>query len=290
MSDIIIAGTTCQGIAREVADETKTELGQLTVKRFPDGELYVRIESDVRGKDCAVIQSTSNPHGRNLIELFLLIDTLKELGAKRIKTVVPFFGYGRQDKSFNPGEAVTSKTVAKHIGIGTDEFYSINLHKDRILDFFNVPAKNLDASPILGEYFKTYDIKSPVVIGPDRGAVDMAKSVAGILGGTADYLEKKRLGPGKVEMKPKTLSVKDKDVILVDDIIDSGGTMLMAGEMLKSQGALNVMVGCIHPVLTTNIVTKLFAAGAADVVATNTIPSQISFITVSSLIADAIKG
>ncbi len=290
MSDMVIAGTTCQGLAREVADEINAELGQLTVKKFPDGELYIRIETDVRGKECAVIQSTSMPQGRNLIELFLLIDTLKELGAKRIKTVVPFFSYSRQDKSFNPGEAVTSRTIAKHIEINSDEFYSINLHKDSILDFFNIPAKNLDASPILGEYFKTYELESPVVVGPDRGAINMAESVAEVLGGTADYLEKKRQGPGKVEMKPKKLSVKNRDVILVDDIIDSGGTMLVASEMLKSQGAFNVMVGCIHPVLTTNIVTKLFAAGAADVVATNTIPSQISFITVSSLIADAIRG
>jgi len=146
----------------------------------------------------------------------------------------------------------------------------------------------LDASPLLGEYFKAYELSSPIILGPDKGAISLAKEVARILNCEYDYLEKKRIAPGEVEMKPKNLDVKGKDVIIVDDIIDSGGTMLKAINMLRQQKARGVFVACIHPVLTGNVVTQLFSS-AIDVVATNTIPSQISFITVSPLISQALK-
>ncbi|MEE9564318.1 MAG: ribose-phosphate diphosphokinase [Candidatus Hydrothermarchaeaceae archaeon] len=286
---IIFGGSTCQSLAREVAGEIDCGLGKLTIKWFPDGERYLRVESDVKGKDCIVIQSTSKPQDANIMELLQLLDTLKENGAANIATVVPYFGYGRQDKSFSPGENVTSKTVAKHIELNSDAFYSINIHKKHIMDSFEIPATELDASPILGEYFKTYGLEAPVVIGPDDGAERLAKEVANIIGCPFDYLEKKRLGPERVEMKPKNIDVAKKDVILIDDIIDSGGTMIEAIKMLQSRGAANILIGAVHPVLIGNVIARLFSGGAADLVATNTINSQISYLTVSSLIAEAIR-
>ncbi|MEE8402577.1 MAG: ribose-phosphate diphosphokinase [Candidatus Hydrothermarchaeaceae archaeon] len=285
---IIFGGSTCQSLAREVAGEAGCDLGKLTIKWFPDGERYIRVDSDVKGRDCIVMQSTSRPQDANLLELLQLLDTLKENGAANIITVMPYFGYGRQDKIFKSGENVTSKTLAKHIEMNSDAFYTINIHKKHIIDFFKIPATELDATPILGEYFKTHGLKAPVVIGPDDGAERLAKGVADVIGCPFDYLQKTRLGPGKVEMKPKKIDVKGKDVIIVDDIIDSGGTIVEAMKMLHSRGAANILVGTVHPVLTGNVISRLFSSGAADLVATNTINSQISYLTVSSLIAEAL--
>lgn len=289
MVDLIIGGSSCQILAKEISDELKVELGAITTTRFPDGELYVRIDSDVKDKECAVIQSTCRPQDSNLFELFAILETLKDLGAKRITTVVPYFGYGRQDKRFKPGEAISARVAAKHISLHSDEFYAVNIHEKALLKFFQIPAQALDAAPALGEYFKSYELVEPLVIGPDDGAKDLAEGVSKVLGCKCDVIEKKRIAPGKVEMKKKELNAKDKDVVIVDDIIDSGSTVLSALEMLRSQDAANVFVGCVHPVLTGNIAARLFAAGSVDVVATNTIPSQISFITASSVIAPALS-
>lgn len=285
----VFGGSACQILAKEVADELGSEVGQLTVKNFPDGEYYLRIDGDVKGKDCVVVQSTSKPQDSNLFELLAILETLKDLGASKISTVVPYFGYGRQDKRFLGGEAVSARVAAKHIQMNSDEFFTVNVHQTEILKFFSIPATVLDAAPVLGDYFKTHELEAPVVIGPDKGAIELAKSVANIIGCGSDYIEKRRIAPGQVEMKPKNLDIAGKDVILVDDMIDTGSTMIEAINMLRAQKAGNVLVGCVHPVLTGNVVTRLFGAGAADAVATNTIPSQISFITVAPLIANALK-
>lgn len=289
MVDLVFGGTACQALAKEVAGEIQSELGRLLVRRFPDGEAYLRVESDVKGRSCAVIQSTCKPQDSNIFELLALLETLKELGAKEVITVVPYYGYGRQDKVFRDGEAVSARVFAKHVEMHSDKLYTINVHEDAILKFFKIPAKGLDASATLGEYFKAHELRDPVVIGPDDGAEHLAKGVAKVLACEHDTLEKKRIGPGEVEIKPKKLNVEDKDVFLVDDMIDSGGTMFEAINMLKTQKAGNILVGCVHPVLTSNVVSRLFAAGAVDVVATNTIPSEISFITVSGIIAGVLS-
>lgn len=288
MADLVFGGTTCQALAKEVAGEIQAEIGRLTVRRFPDGEVFVRVDSDVKGLSCAVIQSTSKPQDSNIFELLVLLETLKELGAEEVTTVVPYFGYGRQDKAFKEGEGVSARVFAKHVEMHSDKFYTINIHEDDILKFFKIPAQGLDASSSLGEYFKTYELQDPIVIGPDDGAGRLASGVAKVLGCEYDTLEKKRIGPGQVEIKPKKLAVEEKDIFLVDDMIDSGGTMLEAMVILMNQKARNVLVGCVHPVLTGNVVSRLFAAGAVDVVATNTISSEISFITVSGIITSVL--
>jgi ribose-phosphate pyrophosphokinase len=286
MGRVVFGGSSCEVLAREVGSDA--EIGSLTLKKFPDGERYIKIETDVQGSECIVVQSICRPQDENLWELLSILSTLRDLEAEKIVSVVPYYGYGRQDKRFNPGECLTAKVVAQHIQLHSDEFLTINLHHSHILDFFDIPSKELDASSLLGNYFKEKGLKKPTVVAPDEGAQRLAKAVADKLNCEADYLEKTRLGPGEVEMKPKTLDVKGKEVILVDDIIDSGGTMFEAMKMLKARGAEDIWIGCVHPVLTGNIVTRLYAAGARDVVATNTIPSQISRISVAPLIKDAL--
>ena len=285
---MVFAGSTCEILAREVAEDLNYELGKLIIRRFPDGELYLRILSEVEGKKCIVIQSISKPQDSNFFELLALQDTLRDMGAKEIVTVVPYYGYGRQDKRFKEGECLSAKIIAEHIQLRSNKFYTINIHEEKILDFFEIPAKNLEAAPLLGDYFKTYELNSPVVLAPDEGAITLAERVSKVINCDFDYLEKKRLAPGKVEIRPKKLDVKNREIIIVDDMIDSGGTMIEAIRMIKQQGAKNIFVACVHPVLTGNVITQLFTY-ALDVVATNTIPSQISFITVSPLISHALK-
>ncbi len=286
---IVIPGTASQVLAKEVADELNAELAGVTCRVFPDGELYLRIESEIAGDECVVVQSTPRPQNRNIFELLALLETLREGGAKEITAVVPYFAYARQDRSFAQGEAVTSRVLAKHISLHADKFIGINLHKSAILDYFGIEAEEIDASPELGEYFRSRGIEDCVVISPDKGALAMAERVASCLGCEHDYLEKTRLGPGEVVVKPKNLNVQGMNAIIVDDIIDSGGSMVEAIRMLRAQGAANIYVACIHAVATGSAIARLFAAGAKEVVGTNTIPSQISFISVASRIAQVLR-
>lgn len=285
---IIFGGSSCQTLSKEIADGLGAEFGQVTIKKFPDGERFLRVDSEVKGKDVAVVQSICKPHDENLVELLFLLDTLRDMDTGKITTVVPYYGYGRQDKRFNKGEVISSKTIAKHIQMNSDEFCTVNVHEKHIMDFFDIPSKDLDASPLLGEYFAICELESPFVIAPDKGALPLAQGISKVLKCDSDYLEKTRIKPGKVETHPKSFDVEGKDVIVVDDIIDSGGTILEAIKIIQKQNAGSIHVGCVHPILTGNVITWLFGNGATDVVATNTINSQISFITVSSLIIDAL--
>ncbi len=289
MVDLIVSGSSCQVLSREICDELQAELAMVECKRFPDGELYLRVDSDVKGRDVAVVQSTSKPQDSNLFELLSLLETLKREGAREVTAVVPYFGYGRQDRSFAPGEAVTSKVIAELISKYADRFISLNLHKSAILDYFDIEAIEGDATPAIAEYYAALGVENAVIISPDKGAARLAKALAEHLGVEFDYLEKNRLGPGKVEIKPKNMPVEGKNVIIYDDIIDSGGSMAEAIKILLKQGAENVLTSCIHPVLSNNAMTRLFTSGVADLVATNTIPSQISFITVSGVISRMLK-
>ncbi len=286
---IIFSGGSCQVLGKEVADGLGADFGRLVVKKFPDGESFLRVESDVSGEDVVVVQSISKPHNENLVEVLLLLDTLRDLGAARIVTVVPYYGYGRQDKRFDPGDALSSKVLAKHIQMNSDEFLTINLHEKHILDFFDIPSKELDATPLIGEYYKAFDLDCPLVIAPDKGALHLAEGISGRLNTDCNHLDKKRLAPCEVETESKDVTVEGRDVIIVDDMIDSGGTIVEAIKILKQQGASDVYVSCIHPIFSGNCVAKLFSNGAIDVVGTDTISSQVSFVTVSSLLIDELK-
>ena len=286
---LIFPGTSCKELGSKIAKNGGIKLGLITKKNFHDGELYLRIESDVSNKHCIVVQSISYPQDSNFMELITIIDTLKDIGASRVTAVVPYFGYGRQDKRFKPGEAISSKIIAKHLSLDIDEFITVNIHEDKILDFFDKPAFNLDSSHLLGDYFKTRDVTSPIIVSPDRGALKIATDVSKVIKCPFDYLEKTRLGPGKVQIKPKNLEVKDRDVIIVDDMIDSGNTMIEAIKLLNKQGPGDIYVGCIHPVFNNNVISKFLSLGVTDVVSTDTISSPKSLITVSSLITEALR-
>ena len=285
---MIIGGSASQKLAAKIAKELKCPLIPIESRRFPDGERYVRIKGKVN-EEVIVVQSTGYPQDENLMELFLILKNLKSMGVKKTKVVIPYFGYGRQERRFKSGEAVSAVIVADLLeAAGADEIFCINLHEENIKEFFQIPVHNLSAmKPIADHIEKT--INNPVIVAPDKGALGFAKEVAEILGCEYDYLEKTRLSPEVVETKPKNLDVKGKETIIIDDIISTGGTIVNAARILKEHGATKVVVSCVHPVLVGDALLKIFAADVDDVIATDTLRSDVSLISVAQIVADALK-
>ena len=271
---LIIGGSASQKLAANVAKELGETLCPLETKKFPDGERYVRIKGEIE-KNVTVIQSTGFPQDENLIELLFILRTLKDLGAEHIKVVVPYLGYGRQELRFKDGEAISAQLVSNLIEeSGADEFISINLHEDSVRDFFTIPTANLSAMPPIAEYIAD-KVENPIIIAPDKGALGFAEEIAEILGCNCTYMSKVRLGPDKV--------------VIIDDIIATGGTIVNAIGILKEHGAKSVDVCCVHPVLVNDAVLKIMAAGARDLSSTDTLKSDVSSISVAKLIADALR-
>jgi len=285
---MIIGGSASQKLAAKIAKELECPLIPIETKRFPDGERYVRIKGKV-GEEVTVVQSTGYPQDENLIELFLILKNLKSMGVKKIKAVIPYFGYGRQERRFKSGEAVSAVIIANLLeAAGADEIFCINLHEDNIREFFQIPVHNLSAMKPIAEYIRD-NLNDPVIVAPDKGALGFAKEIAEILGCEYDHLEKTRLSPEVVETKPKNLDVKGKEAVIIDDIISTGGTIVNATKILKEHGATKVVVSCVHPVLVEDALLKLFAADIDDVIATDTLRSDVSLISVAQIVADAVK-
>ncbi len=285
---MIIGGSASQKLAAKIAWELGETICPMETRKFPDGERYIRIGGDVN-ENAVVIQSTGYPQDQNLIELFLIIKTLKSLNVENVKVVIPYFGYGRQEKRFRDGEAVSAAAIAQLIeAAGASEIYSINLHENGICDFFDIPAYNISAMPLIADYIgERYE--NPIIVAPDKGALPFAEEIAESLGCECDYLEKVRLSPEKVETKTKNLDVKGKEAIIIDDIISTGGTIVNASNILRQHNADKVVVSCIHPVLVEDALLKIFTAGVDDVIATDTLRSDVSMISVAPLVAEVLK-
>lgn len=249
---------------------------------------------DVKNENVAVIQSIHHTPDELLFEYLLLVDTLKDLGASRVTAFIPYFAYARQDERFKPGEALSFRTVTKLMeSVGTDEIYTIDMHQHRVLkssEVFKIPSHNLSAMPLLADYVKkTGEVQNPLVIGPDTEAEQWAKIAADRLGTDYDVFEKKRLGDDHVEVRPRRSNAKGRDVLIVDDIISTGGTIVEASKILLSQGANKVAVACTHPILAPGALEKIQNAGVVSVVGTDTVPSPISRVSVAPLIASEIR-
>ncbi|NLI62705.1 MAG: ribose-phosphate diphosphokinase [Methanosarcinaceae archaeon] len=279
---LIIGGPSSQTLASRVAFEMGTYPVVSDFLRFPDNEQYLRIQYDVSGEDVVLIQSTVTDS--DLFALIQMIDACSE--AKTITCVIPYMGYARQDKLFNPGEPLSARAAAK--SINCDRVFTINIHEKSILDYFSCPATDLDASPLIGKYISNLDLDSPLLIAPDRGVEEMVKNTASGLNLEYDVFDKTRLSGDSVVIEQKTLDLSKRDVIMIDDMIATGGTMAESIKMLKNGGAKRVFVGCVHPVLARNAVLRLFNSGVSDIFATDTIEKIQSSISVSSLIVDNI--
>ena len=291
---MIFGGSSSQELASRVANELGVKVGRLEIRRFPDGEKYLRVIDDIKDHDLVVIQSIHHTPDELVFEYLLLADTLKDLGAKRLVSFFPYFAYARQDERFKPGEALSFKTVGKLIqNVGTDEIYTIDMHGHRVIklsDVFKIPAQNLTAVPLLADYVKkTCPMQRPLVIGPDADAEQWARVAAERLGTDFDVFEKKRYGDRQVEIRPRKASAKDRDILVVDDIISTGGTIVEALKVLVAQGARTVNVACTHPILAGDALQKIRQAGARNVIGTDTVPSPISHVSVAPLIAEQVR-
>ena len=275
----IIGGPSSQLLATRVASELDCELALAEYKRFPDGETYVRVLDEI--DDVAIIQSMVSDE--DLIYLLQLIDACSEAS---VRVVIPYFGYARQGKRFQPGEAISAKVMAKTIE--ADEILTVNIHDPSVLDYFRVRAQDLDATQLIGKYMQSLDLRKPIFIGPDEFAGSLARSVASNLGADYDVLEKRRLSGDQVEIKAKHLDVGNRDVVIIDDMISTGGTMSEAIELLRRQKSNDVYIACVHPVLAKNAVCRLFKAGVKEIIATDTIERGVSIISVAPLIAGAL--
>lgn len=273
----IIAGTSSPMLSKSLMDATGIPLAEVSIKKFPDGECYVKINEEI---EHAIIVENTYPDEK-IIELFLLQDAVKRMAGK-IEVIIPYYGYGRQDKIFEKGEAISAEKMAKLIEQDAERIILINPHKKHIARFFSIPVEIIDATPLLAEHFKG---KVDIVISPDAGAEHMAAKAAEIIGCEYDYLEKKRISGNEVIMKPKRMDVNGKDVLIIDDIISTGGTMREAIKQIKSQNANKIYVACIHGLFIGNADEKIIEAGADEIVTTDTIESAYSRVSVAPLIA-----
>ncbi|MDD1747797.1 MAG: ribose-phosphate diphosphokinase [Methanomassiliicoccales archaeon] len=278
---MILGGSTSKSLAMDLANVLGLEFVQAHTKRFPDGEAYVRIDRESLDKEVVLVQNTY-PDG-NLVELLLLLDAARGLGADKITCVIPYFGYARQDRRFNPGEALSAKVMLRHLEMEMDRLLTIDLHKPDVLEWFaRAPAKDLKAAPAIGDFFRGHGID--LVLGPDKGAVGRAAEVAKIIGCESDHLEKTRLSGTEVKIAPSYVGAKGKRVLIVDDIISTGGTIIAASNELKRLGAREVFAACTHGLFTGGAVERL--RGACDmVVSTNTLESEVSKISVAKVVA-----
>ncbi len=281
----IIPGSASKSIAEDLSKILDSNIAKTITKRFPDSELYVRLLDDVEGEEVVIVQTTyPDP---NIVELFLLQNAVMEAEAEIVTTVIPYFGYARQDTMFKPGEAISAKALARLISINSDRVITVDPHKEYIIDFFETEAYSCSAVPNIAEYFKTKDID--MILAPDKGALDRAKTAANIVACDFDYMEKTRIDGETVEIKPKNLDVKGKKVGIIDDIISTGGTMAKSIKELRKQGANKVFVSCTHGLFAGSAIKKLKSAGCDEIISTDTIENDYSRVKIASTISELIK-
>ena len=282
---IVIGGSASMDLAKELASVMGCDYIQAATTTFPDGECYTRIDAEKLDDDVVIVQTTS-PDSK-LIELLLLQDAVRRLGAKSITLVIPYFGYARQDRVFKPGEPESAKVMCQHLDMNCDRVITVDIHKEAVLNYFNHPHKDLKAAPVIAEYFKGKGID--MVLSPDIGAAGRAKMVGEVMGVPYDHLEKTRLSGTDVRIAPAKADVKGKKVLIVDDMISTGGTIIAAAYALREAGAAGISVACTHGVFVNNAIEKFTGSSLDALLSCNTLNNPVSHISVAFLIAEAIK-
>ena len=282
----IIGGTASKIVAEDLSKELDVPLAETISKRFPDDEFYLRIMENISGEHVIIVQTTyPDP---NIVELFLLQNAVEEAGAKEVTIVIPYFGYARQDTKFQEGEPISAKAMAGLISLNADRVITVDPHKEHILDFFSTSAFSCSAVPELAKYLKKKNID--MILAPDKGALERAKNAAKIIGCEFDYMEKTRIDGTTIEIKPKTLNAKNKNVAIIDDIISTGGTMAKSIGELKKHGANNVIVACTHGLFAGDAVKKLNSAGCNEIISTDTIQNKFSKVKIAPCITSLFKN
>ena len=278
----VICTEKSQILATRLARAQKTTVVNVKYSRFPDGELYL-----VAGElDEETIIVSSVVDNDALVQLLLLIDACE---GSNLRLVIPYMGYARQDKQFRQGEPLSARAVARAISRRVSECVTVNIHEPDVLRFFESPTRNISLAHDIGAYIKTLDLKNPLILAPDDGALAFAGQVASAGGWEYDHLEKTRLNGEQVTMAPKALSAASRPVVIVDDIISTGGTIATAAGMLSAQGATDVYAACVHGVLTGGAYVRLIEAGIRDVICSDTIERGCSRVSAAVQIAHALQ-
>ena len=295
----LFTGTAHTDLARDVAVFLGIELGDATVTTFSDGEIQVRLNENVRGYDVFVLQPTSMPVNDNIMELLLITDALKRASASRITAVIPYYGYARQDRKVQPRVPISAKMVADLItAVGTNRVLTVDLHAGQIQGFFNIPVDNLYATPILLDFIRSkYDTNHLVIVSPDAGGVERARSFAKKLKCSIAIIDKRREKANECEVMNVIGDVSGMDALILDDMVDTAGTMTQAAAALKEKGARKVSAACTHAVLSGAAVERINNSAIEEMIVTNTSPldskreqcGKLTVLNIAPLLGEAIK-
>jgi ribose-phosphate pyrophosphokinase len=295
----VFSGNANLALAREVCEHLGVSLGQAQVGRFPDGEVRLQILENVRGADVFAFQPTSRPVNDNLVELLVMLDALRRASARRITAVMPYYGYARQDRKDRPRVPISAKLIADLVtSAGADRILALDLHAGQIQGFFAIPVDHLYATPVTVNYFRKLKLKNLVVVSPDPGGVERARAFAKKLRAPLAIIDKRREDADVVEMMNVIGDVHDKTCLIVDDMIDTGGTLVRAAQALTDKGAVKVYACCTHGVFAGDAIQKISNSVLEQVVTTNSIPlspegercAKIKVLSVGKLLAEAIRS
>jgi ribose-phosphate pyrophosphokinase len=294
----VFTGRSHPSLAQEICAMLGVSTGHVSLYSFSDGENYVQIDENVRGADVFVIQPTSPPVNDNLMELLIMLDAFKRSSARRVTAVLPYYGYARQDRKDKPRVPITSKLVADLItAAGADRVLTLDLHASQIQGFFNIPVDHLFAAPVIVRHLKTLELPDLTIVSPDAGGVERARAYAKRLGATLAIIDKRRVAANQTEVMNIIGDVDGRNVFVVDDIIDTGGTLIHTVEALFSKGAKSISAACTHAVLSGPAISRINNSRLDLVITTNSMPtadkeadcSRLKTLSIAELLAEAIK-
>ena len=292
----IFSGTANQPLARAICKSIDCGLGKCTVQPFPDGETFVKIDENVRGEDVFIVQPTSPPTNHNLMEMFIMIDAVRRASATRITAVLPFYGYARQDRKDQPRVPITAKLVANLlVAAGVNRILTMDLHAQQIQGFFDIPVDHLYAAPVMYEYLKKKNLTDLVIVSPDVGGLKMAHAYSQVLGGGLAIVAKRRKSASEVESMAVIGEIKGKNVLLVDDLTETAGTLTTAAALLKKKGAQKILACVSHAILNDMGIERLRKSVIDELITTDTVQRpaidgvKITTLSVAGLLGEAIK-
>lgn len=292
----LFSGTANPELAQKIADKLGVEVGELTIRRFSDGEVHARAGQSVRGCDAFIVQSCQTPVNEHLMELLVIIDSFRRASVRRVTVVMPYFCYSRQDKKLKPREPVTAKLVANLLTTaGANRVLTMDLHSGQIMGFFDIPVDHLYSGPIIADHIKNnIPLENAVVVSPDVGGVTRARALAEVLGTPIAIIVKRRPEPNKAEVIELIGDVSGKTAIMFDDLIDTGGSIIGGADALLERGASEVYAACTHGLLSGDAIQRLAVSAIKKLIVTDTIPmpqgvdGKIAVVSVAGLLADAI--
>ena len=293
----LFSGNANRALAEEIAQYLRVPVSDAEVTRFSDGEIYVQVNENVRGADVFLVQPTCPPVNDTLMELLIMVDAMRRASARRITAVLPYYGYARQDRKVQPRVPISAKLVADLLeAAGIDRLLALDLHAGQIQGFFSVPVDHLFAAPVIIDYLGKKDLRDPVIVSPDAGGVERARAIAKRLNASLAIIDKRREGPGSAMAMHLIGDVRGKDAVVIDDMIDTAGTLIQAVTALEREGARRILACGVHAVLSGPAVDRIGTSPLEEIVATNSVPvsrekraARVTVLSVAPLLGEAIR-